>query len=386
MTIKAMKIRTITCGMNLSCSLKEKKIAALGTFLQRARAVFEKQGIPVQTVRITSQSWSSYLNGKRLNAKINYIQELEGMCRANKIDFVSVGTVKKTSQIKDIPALLSATSIISFSTLIGTRRTGIDYRACEATAKAVRDISQRTDKGVGNFRFAGIANCPPDIPFFPASYHRGKPCFSIGLECSDLVVKAFKRARTMQRSEAQLKKVLEKPFKKIIYHAEKISKKEKIFFKGIDLSPAPSLKKDESMIRAFEGLGLGKFGRPGTLAIAASLTGVLKSLTIKKCGYSGLMLPVLEDHGLARKWGQGDLSIGTLLAYSSICGTGLDCIPLPGDISMKKIYTILLDVAALAITLDKPLSARLFPVPGKKSGTRTRFNSRHLVDCRIVDI
>jgi uncharacterized protein (UPF0210 family) len=381
-----MKIRTITCGTDLSPKLNEKNIAKLGTFLQRARRVFENEAIPVQTVRLTSQAWSSYLAHKKLSAKISYLKDLEALCREYRIDFASVGSVVKPSHIKLIPTILSATSIISTSALIGTYKSGIDFQACTATAKAILEISRCTPKGFGNFRFAGIANCPPDIPFFPASYHKGKTCFSIGLECSDLVVKAFKKVKIIQKTGYQLKKDIEESLKKIIYHAEKLSKKEKIFFKGIDVSPAPSLKKDESIVRAFEGLRFGKFGRPGTLAIAVFLTRVLKSLAIKKCGYSGLMLPILEDHGLAQKWGRGEIDIETLLACSSVCGTGLDCIPLPGNVSENKLYALLLDVAALATRLDKPLSARLFPVPGKKAGEQTRFNSPYLIDCKIIDI
>ena len=53
---------------------------------------------------------------------------------------------------------------------------------------------------------------------------------------------------------------------------------------------------------------------------------------------------------------------------------------------MEKLEAILLDVASLAIKLDKPLSARLFPVPGKKAGEMTNFNSPYLVDCKILNV
>ena len=43
------------------------------------------------------------------------------------------------------------------------------------------------------------------------------------------------------------------------------------------------------------------FGEAGTLTIARIITEILSQLTVKKCGYSGLMLPVLEDHGLAKR-------------------------------------------------------------------------------------
>lgn len=47
---------------------------------------------------------------------------------------------------------------------------------------------------------------------------------------------------------------------------------------------------------------------------------------------------------------------------------GLDTIPVPGDISLKQLERIILDTAALGVRLDKPLTARLLPVPGKSAG------------------
>jgi uncharacterized protein (UPF0210 family) len=51
-------------------------------------------------------------------------------------------------------------------------------------------------------------------------------------------------------------------------------------------------------------------------AAAERITAALKSLPIKLCGYSGLMLPVCEDGGLAQAVNEGRISIGSLLHYS----------------------------------------------------------------------
>jgi len=95
------------------------------------------------------------------------------------------------------------------------------------------------------------------------------------------------------------------------------------------------------------------------------------------------MLPVCEDFGLAQRAGEGAYNLTDLLLYSTICGCGLDVVPLPGDISVDKLESILLDMATLAIKLDKPLSARLLPAPGKKAGEMTTFNSPYLVNCKV---
>lgn len=98
------------------------------------------------------------------------------------------------------------------------------------------------------------------------------------------------------------------------------------------------------------------------------------------------MLPVCEDVGLAKRANEQTYNLTNLLLYSAVCGCGLDTVPIPGDVTIEKIEAILIDMAALAIKLDKPLSARLFPIPGKKAGEMTEFDSPYLVDCKIFEV
>ena len=98
------------------------------------------------------------------------------------------------------------------------------------------------------------------------------------------------------------------------------------------------------------------------------------------------MLPVLEDYGLAMRNNENKFNITTLLSYSAVCGTGLDTIPLPGDVSEDKIYSLLLDIASLSSKLKKPLSARLMPIPGKKSGEKTSFDFEYFVNTKIMEL
>src|SRR5207237_1263155 len=127
------------------------------------------------------------------------------------------------------------------------------------------------------------------------------------------------------------------------------------------VSPAPA--SDTSIGATTVALTGVPFGAPSTLAGCAAITDVLKRLRIKMCGYSGLMLPVLEDPVLARRASEGRFTVRDLLLYSSVCGTGLDVVPLPGDSRADRLAALIADVAALSTKLRKPLSARLFPVP-----------------------
>ena len=104
-------------------------------------------------------------------------------------------------------------------------------------------------------------------------------------------------------------------------------------YMGLDATPAPN--GDSSIGAAIEKLTGAKFGSSGTLTAAAVITSAVRSIPVKRVGYSGLMLPPLEDPVLAQRWSEGTYDLDSLLAYSAVCGTGLDTVPLPGDVSQR---------------------------------------------------
>ena len=118
---------------------------------------------------------------------------------------------------------------------------------------------------------------------------------------------------------------------------------------------------------------------------AAILTNALDQGTWLRTGYNGLMLPVLEDSILADRSQNDHFTIKDLLLYSAVCGTGLDTVPLPGDITVESIVPLLFDISALSLRLNKPLTARLMPVPGLKSGDQTAFTFDMFKNGRIMD-
>jgi uncharacterized protein (UPF0210 family) len=152
-------------------------------------------------------------------------------------------------------------------------------------------------------------------------------------------------------------------------------------FMGVDTSPAPL--GDVSIGAAIESYTGARFGSSGTLTAARAITTAVKAVPVQQIGYSGLMLPVMEDKVLARRWAEGAFNVDSVLAYSAVCGTGLDTIPFPGDISEEQLARIFGDVAALANKWNKPLTARLQPIKGKKAGDPTDFTDRYLFDTTL---
>jgi len=378
-----MKIRTITTGFNLEVPVKEKQIRQISDFTNNSKEIFESNGYTVQTVRVATQPWEEYFESK--NQIIRLVKELEALVHKYKLDYFNIGTTFDPKLIPVIYDMIQNTSTMFCTTLISDSKT-INYTLARQTAKVMKRLSTIQEDGFATLRFAAIFNTKPGSPFYPAAYHKGPTSFAIGTENSDLVYKAFSEAKTIEKAAHFLKKTLLAEFKKIENIAEQISKKEKIQYDGIDVSIATSIKPDESIAYAFEKLGLGKFGEVGTLAIARVITETIRNLDIKKCGYSGLMLPVLEDYGLAQRNTEERYNLTDLLLYSSVCGTGLDTIPLPGDVSEDKLYALLLDIASLAIKLNKPLSARLMPIPHKKAGEMTGYTFEYFVNSKIMKI
>jgi uncharacterized protein (UPF0210 family) len=64
----------------------------------------------------------------------------------------------------------------------------------------------------------------------------------------------------------------------------------------------------------------------------------------------------------------------------------LDTVPLPGSVSEDQLYAVLLDLAALAQRLGKPLTARLMPIPGKKAGDTTEFDFEFFANSKIMGL
>ena len=275
-------------------------------------------------------------------------------------------------------------------------------------------LGQRTEGGFGNFRFCASFCAPPGIAFFPAAFAPsteagaeatdGRMKFALGLECGDVALGALAAAASQQAAAglpsgtrlpiATVTEALSAAFSALLVPLEEAAKvaalsvshgPAQVLYGGIDASLNPGLDPSYSVGAAFEvALGGRPFGSGGTLAVAAAVTKALKSLPVDLCGYSGLMLPPLEDETLARRLESDEaFGITDLLSYSSVCGVGLDTVPIPGDTPVDAVAALLLDTAALAAKWNKPLSGRLFPVPGKKAGDRTEFDSPFLINTRV---
>jgi uncharacterized protein (UPF0210 family) len=280
--------------------------------------------------------------------------------------------------------LILATTNTYFSLPISSHEIGIHYNSIKACSEIIAAIS-KSNKGENCFRFTASANCPANIPFFPAGFHQGVNSFAVGLESAKLLTEAFKKDDNPATARQTLKLLLEKNLLPIQEIAENVSKTLNWPYDGIDASPAPGL--NASIGLAIETYSKQPFGGSATLSACALITDVLKTLDVKKCGYSGLMLPIIEDTVLAKRAIEKRFTLQELLLYSSVSGTGLDLVPLPGNTSKQVIGNILTDVAALSLKYtSKALSVRLFLIPGKKAGDIVTFENPNLTSSAVMEV
>lgn len=376
-----MKIRTITTGIPFPFSPYQLQRAA--KFNSTCQSYFEANGYEVQTTRVSSQIWEEVREADSILA-------LESDAREIGIEFLSLGTILPEKRytkthLAHVADVIVHSEMLFATTTLTTLSGHISTEATESTAGIIQKIAYQTDAGYGNLRFAALMNCPPNTPFFPAAYWHGtRTNFSIGWQAIDFVQQAFTDANNLETALHNLKKIMEVEGQKLVALAETAAKEWGIKFIGIDVSLAPM--GDESIAYAMEQLLPGCFGDSGTLTVASGITHTLRSLSLPLCGYSGLMLPVLEDVGLGKRSEECYFNLDSLLLYSSVCGTGLDTIPIPGDATTAQIAAILTDVATLSNQLNKPLSVRLFPVPGLQAGDITQFDSPYLTNTAVMQI
>jgi uncharacterized protein (UPF0210 family) len=387
-----MRIRSVTIGTNASYPIDESRFGAFTRFQARARELFEGAGLEVQTVRIATQPFPEILQDVGPAGAVAFARDLEALCQAHGIDFCSIGTVPAADRHVDpgyiavIPEVIRQTEVAFASVSVATPERGINLAAVEGAAEAIVDIAHSTPDGFGNLRLAILANCEPGSPFFPAAYHRGPgPAFSVATEAADLAVDAFGRAATLEEASGNLRRAVEHAAGTISEVSQVLVQEFGLRYGGIDFSLAPYPETTRSIGHALEALGVDAFGSSGTLFAVAFATRVLREARFPRCGFSGLLLPVLEDQTLAERSTEDLYTLDSLLLYSAVCGTGLDTIPLPGDVSVRELAAILLDVATLALVANKPLTARLMPVPGKGPGEFTEFDFAYFANARILD-
>jgi uncharacterized protein (UPF0210 family) len=378
------KVRAVTAFIKMDAAHMEAQVADAVKFLNFAREEYKAAGFEVETIRVVPQPLADYTRGMKHADGLALLKKYGEL--AAKLGFTpNMGAIMvdgdEDPAVVDLAIDALASTNINGSLVVAAEN-GIHWRAIREAARLVKGVEAKSANGGGNLNFGTSAMVKPYCPFYPAAWHKGEgKVFAVGLESANVVTDVFATVHEPGPAEDKLAQALTKWLLPAEATATRIAAKSGWTYAGIDPTPAPL--GDVSIGRAIENFTGQPFGAGGTMTAAGVITRAVQSTPVKQVGYSGLMVPVLEDAVLTKRWEEGTYNIDSLLAYSAVCAGGLDTVPLPGDITEEQVARIMGDVASLAYKWRKPLAARLLPAPGKKAGDRTAFSDSRMANTTV---
>jgi uncharacterized protein (UPF0210 family) len=270
----------------------------------------------------------------------------------------------------------------------------IYHKTLHTVANSILDTAKLSNNGFDNFRMGGGANISPNTPFFPFSWHYGLKGFSLAVEVLGPVIAEVENSnglalKTRKERLIKLLTTICSQVDTIARHTERELHGE-FEYKGIDISLAPYPDEVRSVAKLVEHISDRPFGDMGTLTATGFLTSILKEsldrAQAKKTGFNGVMYSQLEDRHLANTVNRNkDIMLEHFMLYSTVCGCGVDMVPVPGNMLCKNLESLLLDVATLSCRHSKPLGVRVLPIPLKRVNEHTDFNHDFLINSRILD-
>lgn len=365
-----INIRSVTWMLNSDYGEKEFEI------IEKVNLKFDNSEFFVRTKRATLPCISEPLNLKN-------IDYLNSLCLTHDIRWFNIPIIPSNNKkIWQFAYNVLKNYEQSFVNVLAVQDGKINYQILDESLKLIKKTSNISINGKDNFRLGLSVNVKPNCPFFPFSISDGKFGFSIALELTQDINMIICNNSKLNLNELRTNIIntLYPQIKKIEKLANEEALKYNIEFKGFDFSLAPIIDDNNngSIITILNYLGVNDFSKSGTLFATAYLTNILKyfSSEFKSVGFSGVMYSLLEDVELCKINNEIGVDIEDLIKLSTMCGCGIDMIPISCDENDNNIKSTFMDVIAISTRLNKPLGIRILPIPRAKKGVLhyTNFN------------
>ena len=391
-----MIIRSITYTIDFNKLEDIKYLFIVENSIQKIVNSYMKNGQKIRTIRFNTIPLNEFILSD-VEDFYNRIRLLSNF--SNKIDIrwfnISFNLQKESKANIDIISNHCYKIIKEFNNSFVNMIIANEYINNYAVKKAsnvIKNVSLLSDNGIDNFRLGVSLSIKPNAPFFPFSYSDTNDSFSIALETTNHILDIVRR--TFKNDYIKLKENIINSMQEYVISiesiAESISMANNIKYNGQDLSLSPYPDENISVIRLLNKLGIDDFGSNGTQFMTSYLTSILKELifksNIKTVGFNGVMYSLLEDKLMCESHNKENFSIDSIILYSTVCGCGLDMVPLPSDIKEEEIASMILDVATTSIKLDKPLGVRVLPIPNKFSNDMTNLKLDFLTNTKIPHV
>jgi len=395
-------IRTVTLGINMKDCIHSdldvfkknvyERVSGYGKkLITEAEKLEDKYGIPIINKRISVTPVALLIEAcVEPDAPVEIAKVLDRASKDVGIDFiggygalVQKGMTRADERLIDsLPEMLSSTERVCAFLNVASTVSGMNMDAVIRLGKTLKEISSRTENGVGCARFVVFANAPEDNPFMAGAFHGvGEPDFSLNIGISGPGVVRSVVEKNKDCNLTELSEVIKRTTFKITRAGELIGRELaqnlSVPFGIVDISLASTTKVGDSVAGIVEMMGVEKMGAPGSTAALALLIDAVKKggamASGNVGGLSGTFIPVSEDSCMNEAVRVGALSIEKLEALTAVCSVGLDMIAIPGDTEATTISAIIADELAIGVVNNKTTGVRLIPVPGKKAGDYVNF-------------
>lgn len=390
-------IRSLTVGVPIFSLSKAELSNRLAGFNQIAARLSACNALPIRTTRLTLPAPRIHqdISPGMLYSVLDSVRELAGAAGARWY-CLPINLFTESSRdgfLSEVQTLLVKDSQL-FVNLICATEQEICMSGAQYASRFILDLSRRSSNGIDNFRVGISASCPAGTPFFPFSRHDGDELsFSIALETTALTLSLAEQARQCSWPLSQFQQELIQRLSELMinveHFAQHLSLETGFKYSGLDASLAPFPDGRTSVASIIESMGPTPVGSHGTVFMTSVLTDAIKLAAVQAgallVGFNGVMFSVLEDNGLTNANNLRALTLEKLALFSTVCGCGIDMVPVPSAMFSEDISALILDISSLAVRLKKPLGVRLLPIPNKVVNEYTQLNLDFLCDSRVMD-
>jgi uncharacterized protein (UPF0210 family) len=392
-------IRSLTMGVPIYSRSKQALARQLEAFGGHLARLGQELGIQTRTVRLTLPVAPSGGEGHQpgaLSSVMDGVRDLADVLGARwyclPLDLLRPGA---HGAVLDEAQTLVLRDSRLFVNLIAADPDVISIEGAHSASRFILSLARRGNTGIDNFRVGVSAACPAGTPFFPFSRHEGdEPGFSLALETASLALQCAERARAEQGSllefQERLIEALAAEMRRVDAFGRALEEASGVEYRGLDGSLAPFPDGVTSIGRLVELLGPSPVGAHGTIFITSVLSDAIKTACVRAqartVGFNGVMYSLLEDNGLAGANNLRAVTIEKLAVFSTVCGCGIDMVPVPGTMFAEDLAGLVLDISALAVRLRKPLGVRVLPIPTRTVNEMTQLNLDFLCDSRVMDV
>ncbi|HNT39648.1 MAG TPA: DUF711 family protein [Rubrivivax sp.] len=390
-------IRSITIGVPLQARPAGELMQRLGRFRQLVQDRTCERGLTPRTVRLTLPPPCMDADSEPgvLRALVESTHALADAAGARWTCLPLDLSVERAREalLEEAQALVVRDQRLFVNLMIADAQS-IHVDAAAAAAGFVLRLGRRSVNGIDNFRVGLSAACPAGLPFFPFSRHEGEDlAFSIAMETTATALEFARRARQEKWKLVEFQERLIEAFARDMARVDalgcELEEISGLSYRGLDGSLAPFPDGKTSVAHLVELLGPTPVGAHGSVFITSVLTEAIKvaggRAQARMVGFNGVMYSVLEDNGLTDANNLRSLSLEKLALLSTVCGCGIDMVPVPGTMFAEDLAGLVLDIATLAVRLRKPLGVRVLPVPRKAVNEYTELNLDFLCDSRVMD-